>query len=90
MGATVGAIFGAQLNGWASAKYGYRWVCIIGLGFLNCFIFLTFFAPSKAVLLVGQITCGRYQNLSRIQSGKLTISRSDMGYFRYNMSRVCI
>lgn len=58
MGSTVGAIFGALLNGWATAKYGYRPVCIIGLGFLNAFIFIVFFAPSKAVLLVGQITCG--------------------------------
>lgn len=58
MGSTVGAIFGALFNGWATAKWGYKPVTIGGLFFLNAFIFIVFFAPTKAVLLVGQITCG--------------------------------
>ena len=59
MGSTVGGIFGALFNGWATSKYGYKPVAIGGLFFLNAFIFIVFFAPSKAVLLVGQITCGK-------------------------------
>jgi MFS family permease len=43
------------LNGWLAAKYGYRKVIIVALFFLNAFIFITFLAPNKPVLVVGQI-----------------------------------
>ena len=69
MGSTVGAIFGALFNGWATAKYGYKPVAIGGLFFLNAFIFIVFFAPTKAVLLVGQITCGKYCSTRERVSG---------------------
>jgi SP family general alpha glucoside:H+ symporter-like MFS transporter len=46
------------LNGWLAAKYGYRKVIIVALFFLNAFIFITFLAPNKPVLVVGQILCG--------------------------------
>lgn len=46
------------MNGWLASKFGYRWVMMGGLFFLNAFIFLTFFANSAAMLLVGQILCG--------------------------------
>jgi SP family general alpha glucoside:H+ symporter-like MFS transporter len=46
------------LNGWLAAKYGYRKVIIVALFFLNAFIFITFLAPKKPVLVVGQILCG--------------------------------
>jgi SP family general alpha glucoside:H+ symporter-like MFS transporter len=42
------------LNGWLAAKYGYRKVIIVALFFLNAFIFITFLAPNKPVLFVGQ------------------------------------
>ncbi|KAF6791729.1 MFS sugar transporter [Colletotrichum sojae] len=58
MAATTGAIFGGLLNGFFASKYGYRWVMIVAMGFLNCFIFVVFFAHSSAMLLVGQILCG--------------------------------
>ncbi|POS74114.1 hypothetical protein DHEL01_v207493 [Diaporthe helianthi] len=58
MGSTVGGIFGGLLNGYFASKFGYRWVLIIAMAFLNAFIFLTFFAPGPEVLLVGQIMCG--------------------------------
>lgn len=54
----VGIVPGIFLNGWLAAKYGYRKVIIIALFFLNAFIFITFFAPNKPVLVVGQILCG--------------------------------
>lgn len=57
MASTVGGIFGALINGWATSRFGYKPVCIVGLGFLNAFIFIVFFAPNKAVLLVGQVMC---------------------------------
>jgi SP family general alpha glucoside:H+ symporter-like MFS transporter len=46
------------LNGYFASKYGYRGVMIVALGFLTGFIFITFFANSAAVLLVGQVFCG--------------------------------
>ncbi|RYP83859.1 hypothetical protein DL769_001281 [Monosporascus sp. CRB-8-3] len=58
MASTVGTIFGGVLNGYFAAKYGYRWVLIIAMGFLNAFIFVVYFAPNATVLLIGQILCG--------------------------------
>ncbi|KAJ5273703.1 hypothetical protein N7478_008828 [Penicillium angulare] len=58
MASTVGCIFGGIMNGYFASKFGYRYVMIIALGFLNGFIFMTFFANSATVLLVGQIFCG--------------------------------
>nr|XP_036582141.1 MFS sugar transporter [Colletotrichum truncatum]KAF6790801.1 MFS sugar transporter [Colletotrichum truncatum] len=58
MAATTGAIFGGLMNGFFASRYGYRWVLIAAMGFLNCFIFVVFFSNSAAVLLVGQILCG--------------------------------
>ncbi|KZL63266.1 mfs sugar transporter [Colletotrichum incanum] len=58
MAATVGAIFGGLMNGYFASKYGYRWVMMGAMFFLNCFIFVVFFAYSAAMLLVGQILCG--------------------------------
>ncbi|GAB7349225.1 hypothetical protein MBLNU459_g8389t1 [Dothideomycetes sp. NU459] len=54
----VGIVPGIFINGWLAAKYGYRKVMIVALGFMNVFIFVTFFAPNKTVLVVGQILCG--------------------------------
>ncbi|KAI0181669.1 sugar transporter [Hypoxylon sp. FL1284] len=58
MGSTAGAIVGGLINGYTATKFGYRWVMITSLGFLNALIFLVFFAPNAQVLLVGQILCG--------------------------------
>ncbi|KAJ6103514.1 hypothetical protein N7486_005941 [Penicillium sp. IBT 16267x] len=49
---------GGVMNGYFASKFGYRGVMIVALGFLTAFIFITFFANSAAVLLVGQILCG--------------------------------
>lgn len=57
-GSNVGVVIGGFLNGFFSARYGYRMVMLVSLFFMNFFIFITFFAPSIQVLLVGQIMCG--------------------------------
>ncbi|KAF2224102.1 general substrate transporter [Elsinoe ampelina] len=57
-GATVGTIVGAFGNGWLTHKYGYRKVLLVSLVSMTGFIFLTFFANSITMLLVGQILCG--------------------------------
>lgn len=46
------------LNGYLSAKFGYKKVILGALFFMNWFIFIPFFASSPEVLLVGQILCG--------------------------------
>lgn len=46
------------MNGYFVSQYGYRWVLIVAMAFLNGFIFVVFFANTKSVLLVGQILCG--------------------------------
>ena len=55
---SVGTVFGIALNGYYAARFGYRRVMLVSLFFMNAFIFITFFAPSVQVLLVGQILCG--------------------------------
>lgn len=39
-------------------KFGQKRIVLAALGVLSCFIFLTFFAQSIAMLLVGQFLCG--------------------------------
>lgn len=89
MGSTVGAIFGALFNGWATAKWGYKPICIGGLFFLNAFIFIVFFAPTKAVLLVGQITCGGSGRSHMLLSELLTAIRSHLGNICHDRSGLC-
>ena len=55
---TIGAIAGAYLNGWLTAKFGYRNVLLVSLAAMTAFIFLVFFAINLAMILVGLIFCG--------------------------------
>lgn len=55
--ATVGVIVGGIMNGWASARYGYKNTMLVSLIFLTGFIFIPFFASSAPVLLVGEFLC---------------------------------
>lgn len=57
-GGGVGSIFGTILNGWLVTAFGPRRVLLCTLGVLTCFLFIVFFAPSKPVLLVGEILLG--------------------------------
>ncbi|KXX73305.1 Maltose permease MAL31 [Madurella mycetomatis] len=50
MASTVGGIFGGLLNGYFASRFGYRWVMIVSMGFLNAFIFVVFFAPNAGTL----------------------------------------
>jgi SP family general alpha glucoside:H+ symporter-like MFS transporter len=47
-----------MINGYLCSRFGYRWVMIGALVVLNGLIFIVVFAPSLAVLVVGQILCG--------------------------------
>lgn len=57
-GSAVGLIIGAFANGFFTQKFGYRRVLLASLVFIAASIFVTFFAPSVEVLLVGQVLCG--------------------------------
>lgn len=51
-------VIGGFLNGWASARWGYKTVIQIALVFMTGFIFISFFAVRVEMLLVGQMLCG--------------------------------
>lgn len=55
---SVGTIIGAFANGYFTHKFGYRMVLLASLVAICAFIFVSFFAPSLPVLLVGQFLCG--------------------------------
>lgn len=57
-GSGVGAFFGTLLNGILVTRFGHRRVLIGALIALSCFIFITFFAKSVVMLLIGQLLCG--------------------------------
>lgn len=57
-GLGVGSIFGTILNGWLITAFGPRRVVLCTLCVMSCFLFIVFFAPSKPVLLVGEILLG--------------------------------
>ena len=54
----VGAIFGALANGYLTQRFGYRRVLLVSLTAVVAFVFISFFAQSVAMLLVGEILCG--------------------------------
>ncbi|MCO5565980.1 hypothetical protein L7F22_019655 [Adiantum nelumboides] len=57
-GSGVGAFFGTLLNGYLSTKFGHKRVLITALAVLSCLIFITFFAQSVVMLLIGQLLSG--------------------------------
>ncbi|KAJ9477274.1 putative Maltose permease MAL31 (putative) [Pseudozyma hubeiensis] len=57
-GSGVGAFFGTLLNGILVTRFGHRAVLVVALTALSCFIFITFFAKSVEMLLIGQLLCG--------------------------------
>lgn len=54
----VSNIIGALFNGWATARWGHRKVLMVSLVWLAAFIFMTFFAPSIEIMLIGSMFCG--------------------------------
>lgn len=54
----VGVIVGGFINGWASAKYGYKRTMLAALFWINSTIFAVFFAQEVWVLMIGQFLCG--------------------------------
>ena len=56
---TAGTIVGAFINGWATARYGYKKGVVVALFFMNAFIFTIFFAPNRRTLLAGELMCGK-------------------------------
>ncbi|CAK7235564.1 hypothetical protein SCUCBS95973_009311 [Sporothrix curviconia] len=56
--APLGCFVGTWLNGPLVARFGHRRVLLAALAALAATIFLTFFAPTIAVLLAGELLCG--------------------------------
>lgn len=57
-GSIVGCFFGGLINGYLVDKFGQKRIVIASLIALSGFIFITFFAQSIVMLLVGQLLCG--------------------------------
>lgn len=58
LSSNCGMIIGVFLNGWLIEHLGPRRLMIYSFTVLTGFIFITFFAPSVEVLLVGEMLCG--------------------------------
>lgn len=54
----AGQIIGLFINGVVSERFGYRKTMIASLFFTTAAIFILFFAPSKPVLLIGELCIG--------------------------------
>ena len=76
----TGTFFGVLLNGYLVAKFGSKRVLIVALFCTSAFQFIPFFAPTKAVLVVGQVLNGCvpldqllrvYANLNKFSLGSL-------------------
>ena len=57
-GSAVGQLCGLLVAGYASERFGFRRTMLAGLLVITALIFITFFAPSLAVLEVGQVLFG--------------------------------
>lgn len=57
-GGGCGSIMGTILNGWLVTAFGPRKVVLCTLCVMSCFLFIVFFAPTKGVLLAGEILLG--------------------------------
>ena len=67
-GSSVGQLLGLLIAGSLSERIGFRMTMIGGLALATAMIFIQFFAPSLAVLQVGQILLGKsllFSNLFR-------------------------
>lgn len=57
-GANTGIVIGGFINGYASAKFGYKKTMTVAMASMIAFIFIPFFSNSVEVLMVGQVLCG--------------------------------
>ena len=58
LGPMAGQIMGLLLSGWVVEKFGYKKTILAGLSLLSGFTFVTFFAKSLPMFLVGSLLCG--------------------------------
>lgn len=62
-GSSAGQLFGLLLAGHVSERFGFRKTMLAGMMSVIGLIFITFFAPSLAVLEVGQVLFGKQRIL---------------------------
>lgn len=58
LGPMAGQIMGLFLSGWVVEKFGYKKTILAALSLLSGFTFITFFATSLPIFLVGSLLCG--------------------------------
>lgn len=57
-GVVVGEIIGLIINGWASERFGYRWILIVCLTCIMGFTAIFFTAQTVVALQIAEILCG--------------------------------
>ncbi|KFY41907.1 hypothetical protein V494_02717 [Pseudogymnoascus sp. VKM F-4513 (FW-928)] len=58
LGPMAGQIIGLVLSGWVVEKFGYKKTILAALSLLSAFTFVTFFAKSLPIFLIGSLLCG--------------------------------
>ena len=74
-----GSILGTIINGWLITAFGPRKVVLCTLCVMTCFLFIVFFAPSKQVLLVGEILLGFEWGIVSLSVDKDDVRITDLG-----------
>ena len=87
--AGVGTFFGTLLNGYLVAKFGAKKTLLGALVAMSCFLLIPFFAPSKQVLIVGQVLNG-WANILELSSALLTDLQLSLGHLRHHCTGLCI
>ncbi|KFY17118.1 hypothetical protein V492_00895 [Pseudogymnoascus sp. VKM F-4246] len=58
LGPMAGQIIGLVLSGWVVERFGYKKTILAALSLLSGFTFVTFFATSLPIFLIGSLLCG--------------------------------
>jgi SP family general alpha glucoside:H+ symporter-like MFS transporter len=88
-GSAVGQLLGLLIAGYISERFGFRKTIIAGLAIVICFIVITFFAPTLAVLEVGQILFGNFGCPSCPLLNSNAFCRSPVGIIPDNTCYLC-
>ena len=86
----IGAFLGVFMAGPITTRLGYRWTTMIGLMLMNATIFISFFANSLPVFLIGQLFEGMPWGLFiAVSPGTLFLSGRRLGIHKNEPCLLC-
>ncbi|KAI5290458.1 hypothetical protein KEM54_001493 [Ascosphaera aggregata] len=87
----IGAVFGVLINGVMVKHLGYKTCFIIGLIFMNAFVFVTFFAKTLGGQLAGQLLMGVEWGVFATLSPAYSVELSPLAFRPYiaSYTNVC-